>query len=464
MWKAAATFATTAAVGFALAGCRGVAPPSERQARDELKAVEDNYRAADRRPEWPALSERSSWADYLRFAMLNHPQIEAAYYDWRASVERITVARSMPDPRLTFQAYIESTLTSLMPGLMQEFPGPGKLKAAANVASAESEAKYYAFETAVLRTAAAVKQACYPLWFLDERIRINRETLGLLAQLEASARAQNETGRATLQDVYRAQIEQDQLATEITNLEYSRSSLMAQFKGSLGLTQDQADPPPPARFDSTPLDLSGDNLLATAFARNSRLKEMEAGVRLAEASLALARKSRVPDSSAGLQAEVYMPPFYWPQGSVSLPIWRDKIAAQIAAAQDDQRAAEARLTAEQITVTVDFARKSYDYSEVTRNLALLQDELLPKARASLEIARASYLAGQIDFLSLIDAQRALLNFQLQEVEARARRESILTDLSLSIAGIAPDGAPLLPHPRGVSSASTAASVNLAPSH
>ncbi len=171
---------------------------------------------------------------------------------------------------------------------------------------------------------------------------------------------------------------------------------------------------------------------------------MESEVRLAEASIALARKSKAPDFSAGLQAEVYSPPFYWPQAGMSLPIWRDKIAAQIAAAQAGKRAAEARLTAEQITMTVDFAMKTYDYRESTRNLALLQNKLIPKARKSLEIARGGYLAGQIDFFNLMDAQRTLLNFQLEEVETRTRREIILADLSLSIAGIAPEGAPILP--------------------
>ena len=295
-----------------------------------------------------------------------------------------------------------------------------------------------------LKTAFSVKEAAYQLWFLDEKIRINRETLNLLAGLEQIARAQNEVGRATLQDVYRAQIERDRLTSEIAGLEDSRRPLMAQFKGALGLTRDQPGPPLPARFETTPLDLDGEALLDTAFARNPGLKAMEADVRMAEASIAVAQKSKVPDFSAGLQAEVYSPPFYWPQASMTLPVWRDKIAAQIAAAQAGRRAAAARLTSEQINLTVEFAARTYDYREVTRNLALLRDQLIPKAGASLELARAGYLAGQIDFFNLIDAQRALLNFQLEEVEARTRREIILAGLSLTIAGIAPEGAPLAP--------------------
>jgi outer membrane protein TolC len=187
---------------------------------------------------------------------------------------------------------------------------------------------------------------------------------------------------------------------------------------------------------------------------------MEAEVRLAEASIAVARKSKVPDFSAGLQAEVYSPPFYWPQAGMSLPVWRDKIAAQIAAAQAGKGAAEARLTSGQIQVTVDFAIKTYEYREASRDLALLQEKLIPKARKSLEIARAGYLAGQIDFYNLLDAERTLLNFQLEEVEARTRREIILDELSLSIAGIAPEGAPVLPAAPGEAAAPPAMSRNL----
>lgn len=239
----------------------------------------------------------------------------------------------------------QEVVTTVMPGLITDLPWVKKLRIHADAASAESQARYFTFETEVLQTAFDVIRAYYSLWFLDENIRINRQTLDLLAELEEIARAQNSAAKVTLQDVYRAQIEQDQLTTEIENLEDSRGPLIAQLKGALGLSRDQADPPQPTRFESTPLDLNADALLDTA---------------------------------------------------------------------------------------------------LTRNLALLQIKLLPKARQSLEIARAGYLSGHIDFFNLLDAERTLLNFQLLEVEARTRREIVLADLSLSIAGIAPEGAPWLP--------------------
>lgn len=435
-----------------LAGCKGIPTQGERSARKDTRAVAHVFRPDGQRPTLPELNTNSALGDFLRYAMLNQPQVEAAYFNWAAAVERITVERSLPDPQLTFESDISDVVMTVMPGFMQMFPGPGKLKAAANVATAESQAKYFAFETAALQTTFEVKRAYYNLHFLDERIHINRQMLDLNADLEKIARAQNQVGKVTLQDVYRAQIEQDQLTTEIVNLEDSRNPLLAQFKGALGLTRDQADPAVPAAFETTPLDLNSDELLATAFARNPRLKAMEAEVRLAEANITLAAKSKVPDFSLGLMADAKASPtMFRPLAGMTLPIWRDKIAAQIAAAQANKRAAEARLTTEQIMLTVDFAIKSYDYREVTRTLALLQNQLIPKAHHSLEIARAGYLSGQIDFFNLLDAERTLLNFRLSEVEARVRREILLADVSLLIAGVPPTGAPVLASPPEVSS-------------
>ena len=246
-----------------------------------------------------------------------------------------------------------------------------------------------------------------------------------------------------MQDVLRAQIEQDRLTTDIANLEDSRRPLLAQFKAALGLRAGQPDPPVPRQFESTPLDLSSDRLFEVALAHNPRLKAMAAEVRRAEAALGLAYKSRVPDFSAGTEVDVKAAPVMWnPQFSVTLPIWRDKIAAEIAAAQAGRRSAEARLSAEQISLAVDFAEKSFMFREASRNLALLQDQLIPKARLSLEVARSGYLSGQIDFLNLISAEQSLFGFQLDEVAARTQRELALAELSLLIAGLPPANAPV----------------------
>lgn len=432
-----------AACGFS-AACVGIVTPGERDSREQVQKVLSKYRPADATPSLPALRSGGSPETFVRHAIYKHPQVEAAYYEWLASVEKITRERSLPDPRLTFETDITKVIMTLMPGLMMDFPGPGKLRAAANSATAESGMKYFQFETAVLQVAYGFKKAWYELRLVDERIRVNQEMVTLLEDLEKLAQARTEVGKGTLQDLLRTQMEKERLQTELSNLSDSRQWFVTQFKAALGLGSGDPAPPLPRALQSSPLSTSGDRILATALARNPRLKAMEADVRRAEAAITQAQRTRIPDFALGVMADVKASPvMVRPLGGMTLPLWRDKIAAEITGARNLEGASKARLSNERLTLTVEVAMKSYQYRESTRLLALLQNSLLPKAKQSLDVARSGYSTGGTDFINLIDAQRTLLEFRLAEVEARIKRELALADLSLQVMGVPPSGAPFL---------------------
>jgi len=431
---------------LSLAGCKGIRTGGERAARENLETVDRSLHPDEVKPDVSSLTPDTPLEDFLRFALLNQPAVAASYYDWASSVEQITRSRSLPDPQFGFQSDITDMVKMLMFGIAQQFPGPGKLKARATVASAQSEVRYFDFESAVQKTAFELKRSFYELYFLDENIRITRENLELLNSLEEIARAQNVAGKVTLQDVLRARIARDQVATGLENLEDSRRPLMAAFKAALGLTHEQRDPPVPVHLPSTRLDQSESQLLETVFKNNPRLAAMEAQIRATQADIALAYKQNVPDFSVGVMADVKSSPvMVRPLLGMTLPIWRDKVAAGIAQAQAMELAARTRLDAEQIALTVTVAEKTFAYREITRNLELLRDRLVPQAALSVEIARGGYLGGTISFFNLIDAERQQLAFQLSEVGARTRREIVLADLALVVAGLPPEGAPVLPH-------------------
>jgi cobalt-zinc-cadmium efflux system outer membrane protein len=438
----ASSLAVTATV---LVGCAGTATPTEKQAKADLEAVQSIYRPGDAKPELPALKPESPLADVLGYAMLNNPRVEAAYYAWAASVARITTARSLPDPRLTFEADIMDVVTTLMPGLMIDLPGPGKLRAAGDVAAGESSAAYFAFESEVLRTAYAAKSAYIRLHFVSETIRVQQKTLALLGDLETAAQQRVGAGSGAIQDVLRAQIEREQLATQAANIEDSRSVLEAEYRAALGHAPSDLRIPTPIAFEREGDAPAAEDILAIAAARNPRLRQMEAEVRRGEAMLDLARSSRVPDFSLGLVADVKSSPVMWrPSASVTLPIWKDKIEAEIAAAQAESRSAEARLSAEQISLAAELASLLYMYRESTRNSDLFGTNLTLKARQVLEASRTGYATSRASYSDVIDAQRLLLEFELAEIEALTQRELALASISLLIAGTAPSGAPVRP--------------------
>jgi outer membrane protein TolC len=427
-----------------LAGCAGAPGSGESGAQRQLDTVGRQYRPTGERPLLPRLDASGPFDQFVLYAVLNDPQVEATYLAWAASVHRITVERSRPDPRLTLQASIaDMALMALMAGVMTDLPGSGKRAAAGDIATAESQAKYFAFEARVLQSAFALRKVRYQLDALDTKISIMRRTALLLAHLEKLALVQNEVGRAPMQDILQARIERARIASDIANLDDSRDALLAQFKAALGMHADAVAPPVSAMPAPSPAALSADRLLDLALVRNPRLKAMQAEVMAAEGSLLLARKSARPDFSVGIEVDWKASPIMLqPSLGVSLPIWRDKTKAQIAAAQASKAEANARLSAEQIALAVEIAEKTFMSREATRQLALLGGSLPRMANDALTLAQSAYSGGKSDFNSVINAQKVLLDLQLTHSEASIQRELALAELSILVLATVPPGTSL----------------------
>lgn len=82
------------------------------------------------------------------------------------------------------------------------------------------------------------------------------------------------------------------------------------------------------------------------------------------------------------------------------------------------------------------------FREATRNQALIERDLLPKAQQSLEVARSAYVTGRTGFLDVVEASRSLLDFELRGIEAQTQRELALAELALLVVGIPPENLPL----------------------
>ena len=59
---------------------------------------------------------------------------------------------------------------------------------------------------------------------------------------------------------------------------------------------------------------------------------------------------------------------------------------------------------------------------------LYRDSLLPKAEQVLNVTQQAFAAGRSDFLAVIDAQRALLEFQLAYERARTDQALYLAEI------------------------------------
>jgi outer membrane protein TolC len=153
-----------------------------------------------------------------------------------------------------------------------------------------------------------------------------------------------------------------------------------------------------------------------------------------EAELARARGERRPDFFVGggymlmpRQAGAWTASagMTWPNA----PWSRGRLDAQKAeaTAHVEAAAAQARVVERQIRQAVHEA-----YVRVQgagQRAALLRTTILPQSEQTLEVSRVAYQADRLDFLALIDNQRALLDARLNYYRALSDRELALADLS-----------------------------------
>jgi len=428
-----------------LAGCVA-ASREERRSVDHVRETGARLRPAGHKPELPVLTADSALADYLRFALLNHPQVEAAYDEWRGAALAIAPARALPDPQFTFQADITDTLMSFMPGLMFDLMTPGKRAAMAREATVSSEVFYRSFVSAVLATAADARKAWIDLAFVDESIRLGETTISSLEQSSALANADYATGRgmATLEAQVRLANEIGRVRAELAALGDRRTAARARFKSALGLAPAEADPVwPKAALAATALP-SEEELWRRAQTSNPELGRMRAMVDMALAGVDVARRARTPDFSLGGMVDLKADPLMFrPTATVTLPIWREKIAANIAAATARREAASARVSAEQLNVAAELAQMLYMVRENDRMIAYIDGTALPNLGRISASAEAGYETGMSGPAMIPETRLMALNMGRERVAALREREIAAADLMLLTAAIAPPGAPLL---------------------
>ena len=171
-----------------LSGCASTSERSSAQAlktEETARSHEQAGGAASPRKQLPELNEASGLNDYLAYAALNNPQLEAAFNRWKAALEMVSQARTLPDPRFNYGYFIQEVETRVGPqeqrvGLSQMFPWFGKLKLRGEAALEGANAAQQQYEAAKLKLFDEVKQAYYELYYVGRAICVTAENVELL--------------------------------------------------------------------------------------------------------------------------------------------------------------------------------------------------------------------------------------------------------------------------------------------
>ena len=405
-----------------------IASPQQREAPDGMQQVA--WHQTIEQQVGPEASDFSSAAelslpDLVDQVLAIHPSIESAMAAWRAAVQRYPQEVALDDPMFsvmlgpgTFGS--DEVDTAYMLEGSQKLPWPGKRQLRGRIAQSEATANFHEAGEAQLRIAEATKLAFYEYYLANENLALNSRNIRLVEGFRDIAKTRYESGAVEQQDLLLADVELAELQRRQLELRRMNRVAIARINTLLRLAPDSPLPPPPSNLEVASLPPSAKELRSLAIAQRPELEAQSARIRAERASLGLACKEFYPDFEVVARYDAF-----WQEEplrpmvgfNMNIPIQKHKRWAAVREARwrvaQRQAKLEARIDQLQYEVQAAFEQ----VIEGKEIIQLYKQTILPAAELSLESARAGYVAGNIDFLRLVEAQRQVVALQERNYEA-----------------------------------------------
>ncbi|MCB9280218.1 MAG: TolC family protein [Lewinellaceae bacterium] len=380
--------------------------------------------------------------DYLKIAADSNPGIRAKQTEFQAALQKRPQAKALPDPTINASFFLRPMMLPMgnqlgSVSVMQMFPWFGALDAMENEATRMAEVKRQAVQVAQNELFFKVKNAWYPLFELEEKIRIQQDLLRLLETDKELATVMFQQGMAPMVDPIRADIMIDEVKTELMLLEQKRKPLEVTFNRLLN------------RDDNLPVTISGmlpEPVTGAAARRDSLIADnpvlavFDKQIQAAIAEEKVAGYLRKPMIGAGLQYmplvkrgnDLDLPPntgrdMVMPMFSVTVPIWKKKYNA----AAEERRLMQVMYADMkkdmQNELTSMYELTFYELEKTAQMMELLNLQM-QKTQQAVDLVLAAYSNAGQDFEEVLRLQQQLFRYQMEKVSAKTEYQLTLVKL------------------------------------
>ena len=416
---------------MALAACVGCASAPQlahyRAQRVELARAQTSA-AAETEGDPLAGVQALSRRDLISRVLARNPSLEAARDAWQAALARYPQEVALPDPSFGYGVRPRSfSSNEVDPAqdfeLSQSLPFPGKLGLRGEMALAFADAAAEGVAAERVRLAALTSTLLDEYWLADRAQEINAQQLASLEEWHEAALARYAAGIGSQYDVLAAETEVAMLLHTGIEVAADRRIVVERINALLHRAPALPLPAPPRELEPVPVrDLDADALVVEALASRPELRARAAETRAREAAVALAEREFLPDFTLrgayeGSWQETPLKPFVGIEINLPIQLGRrhaalDEANALLARGRSRSLGLEDRVRFE-VTAAVERLREARHLLELSR------DRLLPAARGRKVSARAGFTTGQVGFLELVEAERALraAEFGVHEAEA-----------------------------------------------
>jgi outer membrane protein TolC len=318
----------------------------------------------------------------------------------------------------------------------QDIPGRGKRRARAAVFDKEAELAQSDIAVRARDVIDAVKRVYAELFLARTHIEIHLVSVDLLRQFADLSEAKYTTGRMSQQDVLKAVVELSTLHEDLVVMDEGARIAEAQLNSLLDRPPDAPIGPVGAPHERVVLPASSE-LQRIALEAQPELRVAALQREWAGAALTAAQAEYRPDVFVG-GGYMLMPRqgdswtaslgITWPRA----PWARGRLDARVAEARAEIDAASARQRAVESAIRLAVQEAYVRVQSAAQRAALLRTSIVPQSEQTLEVSRVAYQADRLDFLSLIDNQRVLLDAQLAYYRAVSDLEQAIADLERAV--------------------------------
>jgi outer membrane protein, heavy metal efflux system len=381
--------------------------------------------------------------DAVAQALEKNPEIQFLKQRYQAVSARAKQAPYLEDPEIAFQlggvplanptSFNKSDTNSL--GIRQKLPFFGKLGLKEKIAQQELRVVEQELRAKEREIISMVKMAYAELFMAQKASEILREQLEIMRAVIRATEARYQVGRVTQQDVFKALLEQSEIMNQLINVEAEADSAQAKLNSAMYrpgrmAVQLPGDLAPP------PADLNLPGLDELALAHRPELKGAEEEILRGERMYELAERNRkFPDFMVGWDY-MRMPTDmkkdrYGAMINITIPFspWTiGKRDYEIEESLAEIRAAKASRDAMRNSTLREVGELQAKAQAARRSITLYSEGLLTQAELSFRSAMAAYQTGRVEFVALLEAQRALREARMGYYKATVGFIQNLADL------------------------------------
>ena len=372
----------------------------------------------------------------------NHPSLRAAAARTRAAEAATNSVRIWADPELTFGGAVADGARgsqlredgNLLYGVEQKLPLFGKPQAVRRITQAEAEAESARAEFQFQNLRRDLIKALFRAGYAERVLDVGQQDLAWLEILTGVAEERYRAGNGSQVEVLRLQNERARRAEFLRTDELHRDHELLTVNRFLNRDLHA----PLAKFELP--EAAGavaytPRLIELAVKHEPRLRVLRREIETAQASVAAARKERLPDVAGFADTRQYSGDGGFREATfgirMSLPWFnRGRYQSDVARERARLEAAEADTADQEQAVREEVHHLTVNIDAARREALLYRDQILPRSEQAVTVARENWLNNRGTFNDVMEARRLLLEAQLGLSRAVSEQYQLMAQLVL----------------------------------